>query len=107
MGKVDSVSGSNSVTPAFFGESNQTSQSGKNDLPGDLFSFQSYEGKTLFDQSGVTKKTLAAQVSPLGATSEARLAKVNPELASRIRAVAAELKAKGINVMVTDGMRTF
>ncbi len=74
----------------------------------------SYQEKVGFNQEGLTKTTLQAKadvqtqgVQKLDAASEAKLAKVNPELANRVRAMAADLKAQGINVRVTDGLRTF
>ena len=66
--------------------------------------------KTLFDQSGVTKTTLAAktqEIPRMDAASERRLAEVDPQLANRIRLAAADLKAQGITVMVTSGYRSF
>lgn len=66
--------------------------------------------KQLYNQADVTKTNLQAQVREvprMDATSEARLARVNPELATRVRAMAADLKAQGIDVMVTSGLRTF
>lgn len=43
----------------------------------------------------------------MNTTSENRLKKVHPELASRIRAVAATLAQAGINIEVVQGLRTF
>jgi peptidoglycan hydrolase-like protein with peptidoglycan-binding domain len=66
----------------------------------------SYAEKVGFNSADFMKANLAQSVSPLDAVSESRLAKVNPELASRIRAMAADLKAQGIDIRVTDGLRT-
>lgn len=66
--------------------------------------------KQLFNQADVTKTNLQAkaeEIPRMDATSERRLAEVNPQLANRIRAAAADLKAQGINVMVTSGYRSF
>ena len=43
----------------------------------------------------------------MDAASEARLAKVNPQLANRIRLMAADLKKQGITIMAVSGLRTF
>lgn len=63
-----------------------------------------------FNQADVTKTNLKAkaeEVPRMDAASEKRLAEVNPQLANRIRRAAADLKAQGINVMVTSGYRSF
>jgi peptidoglycan hydrolase-like protein with peptidoglycan-binding domain len=49
----------------------------------------------------------AAQQVRLDPRSERTLAKVNPELAARVRLMAADLQKQGINIVVTDGLRTF
>jgi uncharacterized protein YcbK (DUF882 family) len=71
----------------------------------------SFEEKNGFNQADVKKaellaKTKTSEVAKLDKASEARLAKVNPELAKRVRATANDLKAQGINVRVTDGFRS-
>lgn len=66
--------------------------------------------RRLFDSSGLTRTSLQAQtleIPRMDARSEARLADVNPQLANRIRLMAAELRAEGINIMVTSGYRSF
>ena len=63
-----------------------------------------------FNQADVTKTNLQAkaeEIPRMDAASERRLAEVNPQLANRIRRTAADLKAQGINVMVTSGYRSF
>jgi peptidoglycan L-alanyl-D-glutamate endopeptidase CwlK len=66
----------------------------------------SYAEKVGFNTADYLKANLAQSVSPLDSVSESRLSKVNPELASRIRAMAADLKAQGIDIRVTDSLRT-
>lgn len=57
--------------------------------------------------TATTAKTKAAKTaSVLGPTSLKNLSKVNPQLASRVKAMAADLAKKGIKVAVTDGFRT-
>ena len=107
MGNVSKVGGSG-VETASFASAEPTPV--KTNETGEKAGFlpQSYEGKTLFNQSDLTKSALQAQTVPrLNAASEARLAEVNPQLANRIRAMAADLRAQGINVMVTSGYRSF
>ena len=43
----------------------------------------------------------------MDAASEANLAKINPQLADRIRLMAADLKAQGITIRATSSYRTF
>jgi LAS superfamily LD-carboxypeptidase LdcB len=76
------------------------------------FTGGSFNAKVGFNQAAATKASLMSKTTKTTATkmdpaSEARLAKVNPQVASRVRAMAADLKAKGVNVMVTSGYRTF
>ena len=68
---------------------------------------QGVQERTLYSQANVTRANLAATVSPLNASSERNLARVNPQLAARIRNMAADLKAQGITIAVTSGLRTF
>lgn len=66
--------------------------------------------KRLFNQADVTRTNLQAkteEIPRMDAASERRLAEVNPQLANRIRRAVADLKAQGINVMVTSGYRSF
>ncbi len=65
----------------------------------------SYAEKVGYNQADQIKANLNS-IAPLDAASEAKLAKVNPELAKRVRAMVNDLKAQGINVRVTDGLRT-
>jgi peptidoglycan hydrolase-like protein with peptidoglycan-binding domain len=98
VGNVGSVSDS---------KSGVTSKSSKSSVKDNSqFVGGSFNAKVGFNQADVVKANLARAVSPLDSVSEARLAKVNPELASRVRAMASDLKAQGITVRVTDGLRT-
>lgn len=66
--------------------------------------------RRLFNQEDVTRTNLQArteEIPRMDATSERRLAQINPQLANRIRRTAADLRAQGINVMVTSGFRSF
>ncbi len=54
-----------------------------------------------------TQEQNAAQQVRLDPRSERTLAKVNPEVAARVRLMAADLQKQGINITVTDGLRTF
>lgn len=112
------VSGINSTNRTRETSNLQTNNSSTNNKTTDTFSnntatvnnLTGVQEKRLFDQTNVTRTNLQSQVREvprMDATSEARLARVNPELANRVRAMAADLRAQGINVMVTSGLRTF
>lgn len=79
----------------------------------DTASFNNVTGaqeKQLFNQADLTRTNLQArteEIPRMDAVSERRLAEVNPQLANRIRQTAADLRAQGINVMVTSGYRSF
>lgn len=63
----------------------------------------------LFGQGGPTTATAtgaATDIPQMNARSEAVLANVNPQLANRVRLMAAELRAQGIDIIVTSGLRT-
>jgi peptidoglycan hydrolase-like protein with peptidoglycan-binding domain len=105
------VSRSNSVSNSKSGSSNVSS------VKSSVKANSQFVGGSIHEKTGInnaaatkaslmskTTKTTAAKMDP---ASEARLAKVNPQVASRVRAMAADLKAKGVNVMVTSGYRTF
>lgn len=67
----------------------------------------SYLEKVGFNQSDLVRANLEAKaVSPLSAASEERLSHVDPQVAVRVRAMAADLKAQGINVVVASGYRS-
>ena len=90
----------------------QVPQTQPTDNDGTAISPTAAKEKLGFDTSGITKAALnekanAVAVAKLDPVSEAKLAKANPELAGRIRAMAADLKAQGISFRVTDGVRTF
>ncbi len=50
--------------------------------------------------------TRQAATPPMDARSEAVLAQINPQMANRVRLMAADLRAQGINIIVTSGLRT-
>lgn len=81
-----------------------------------------YKERTLFDAGPLRRAALEAKLSAtqhsqiqrveiprMDPASEKELAKVDPQLADRVRLVAVELKAQGINVVVAPkgGLRTF
>lgn len=108
MGNVGGVSGSNRTESASF-TSTETNRTQTN-TTAETASFlrQRAEERTLFNQADLTRANLQSQAIPrMTAASEARLAEVNPQLANRIRAMAADLRAQGINVMVVSGYRSF
>ncbi len=108
MGNVSSVSGTSRTETASFNTTETIGNKTNNTAENPGFLSQTAGEKTLFDQAGVTRASLQAQAVPrMNAASEARLAEVNPQLANRIRAMAADLRAQGINVMVTSGYRSF
>ncbi len=113
---VQSVSGTNAATKTVetdsFQNNSQTLNKTNTEFIGasSVNNLQGAQEKTLFNQADVTRTTLAAKaesIPQMGTTSEARLAEVNPQLANRIRAMAADLKAQGIDIMVTSGYRSF
>jgi peptidoglycan L-alanyl-D-glutamate endopeptidase CwlK len=108
MGNVSGVSG-NSKTEIVSFNATEPIENKTNDTTGNLgFRSQTAGERILFNQADVTRANLQAQAVPrLNAASEARLAEINPQLANRIRAMAADLRAQGINVMVTSGYRSF
>lgn len=113
---VESISGAGSATKTIetdnFQSNSQTVNKTKNGFANTSIvnNLQGAQEKTLFNQADVTRTTLAAKaqsIPKMNAASEARLAEVNPQLANRIRSMAADLKAQGINVMVVSGYRSF
>lgn len=107
MSNVSTVGGNNAVGEASYNNSetdvNQTNAAGDANFPR-----QSYQERIGFDQAGLVRSNVEArEVPPMDAASEARLARVNPQLAGRIRLLAAELRAQGINITVASGLRTF
>lgn len=107
MGKVGDVGQASNVTSEqfsnYFSTNFQKTGGNQNLLPQG-----SYLERVGFNQGGLVRANLESKaVSPLSAAAEARLAKVNPQLAARIRNMAAALKAQGINVTVVSGLRTF
>lgn len=108
MGNVSSVNGGNRVETASFNNTENLQNTSNETTEKLSFLPQTAEEKTLFNQADVTRANLQAQAIPrMNAASEARLAEVNPQLANRIRAMAADLRAQGINVMVVSGYRSF
>lgn len=110
-GQSHSVSHSSGVSHAKSGGS-KVSSAKTSVKANEQFVGGSIHEKTGINHAAMTKANLLSKTAKTTATkmdpaSEARLAKVNPEVASRVRAMAADLKAKGINVMVTSGYRTF
>lgn len=82
--------------------------SNSNHANGNNASSQSYRERVGFNQDDLVRATLEAREIPrMDATSEGRLARVNPQLANRIRLMAADLRAQGIDISVTSGLRTF
>lgn len=108
MGNVRSVGGGSAAETVLLGGS-ETASKIANGTGGSVgFLPQSYEERTVFNQADLTRASLQARaVPPMNAASEARLAEVNPQLAARVRAMADELRAQGINVMVVSGYRSF
>ncbi len=98
------------------GSVTRTDYSGNNDKPtldyngagnADVFA-QSYKARTEVNQADFVRANLEAKAIPaMDAASESNLAKINPQLANRIRLAAAELKAQGITIRVTSSYRTF
>ncbi|MCD9185618.1 MAG: peptidoglycan-binding protein [Pyrinomonadaceae bacterium] len=108
MANVTSVGGNNKVETISFGNSETVQTNTKTTTETVGFLRQTAEEKTLFNQADLTKANLQSQAIPrMDATSERRLAQINPQLANRIRLMAADLRAQGINVMVTSGYRSF
>ena len=106
-GNVGSVGNVSDSKPSGLGSSSKSSVKANSQFVGG-----SFNAKVGFNQADATKADLMSKTTKTSApkmdpASEARLAKVNPQVASRVRAMAADLKAKGINVMVTSGYRTF
>lgn len=72
----------------------------------------SVQGKKGYDQAAATKSNLAAKAASLskskvGPKNTSKLSGVNPNLASKVKAMAADLKKQGIDIAVVDGMRSF
>jgi len=107
MGNVASVNG-NSVNPAVYGGDNDNpALTYSNSENTDVFT-QSYQARTEVNQADFVRANLEARaIPPMDAASEANLAKINPQLANRIRLAAADLKAQGITIRVTSSYRTF
>jgi peptidoglycan LD-endopeptidase CwlK len=108
MGNVTRVGGNNAVETSGFVNA-ETAPLETNAADENIgFLPQTVEEKTLFDQAGLTRASLQTQAIPrMDAASEARLAEVNPQLANRIRLMAADLRAQGIDIRVTSGYRSF
>lgn len=113
---VESVSGAGAATKTVetdtFQSNSPTVKKTENEFVGtaSVNNLQGVQEKNLFNQADVTRTALAAKaqsIPRMNAASEARLAEVNPQLANRIRSMAADLKAQGINVMVVSGYRSF
>lgn len=103
MANVTGV-GNNSTNRAAYGGSaaNSGSANGVNFLP------QSYQAKAEFNQADLVRANLEARgIPPMDAASEARLVRINPQLANRIRLMASELRSQGITIMAVSGLRTF
>ncbi len=115
---VRGVGSSNSIADRNSGE--QAAVSNRNNAqPQNNFQYSAtgYQERTGVNGGDVRRSTLNSQFNTSRATgaprmdaaSERELARLNPVMAERIRATAADLRAQGINVMVAPkgGMRTF
>ncbi len=108
MGNVGGISGSKSVSTVSSNNA-QTNQSKPKNTTGNAgLVKQTVQEKTLFNQAGLTKISLQAKAIPrMDAASEANLAKINPQVANRIRSMAADLRAQGIKISATSSYRSF
>jgi peptidoglycan L-alanyl-D-glutamate endopeptidase CwlK len=109
MGNVSKVGGNNAVETASFANA-ETAEVNTNAAPESInFLPQSAEEKTLFNQAELTRTALqqTPPIPRMDAASEANLAKINPQLADRIRLMAADLRAQGITIRATSSYRTF
>lgn len=107
MGNVGNVSGS-TVNPAVYGANNENpAVDYGTSVNADVYA-QSYQARAEVNQADFVRAGLEARAIPaMDAISERNLARVNPQLANRIRLMAAELKEQGITIRVTSGLRTF
>lgn len=87
-----------------------TAETSANDF---LFSPTGFRERTIFDGGDVFKTRLNAQVDRaeiprMDAASEARLSKIDPQMADSVRLMAADLKRQGIDVVAAPkgGLRT-
>jgi peptidoglycan hydrolase-like protein with peptidoglycan-binding domain len=105
MANVTGVGGGSANRTAF-SENNFSADLNNADITN--VSAQSYQAKTEFNQADLVRANLETRgIPPMDAASEARLARINPQLANRIRLMAAELKSQGITIMAVSGLRTF
>lgn len=107
MGNVGNVSGS-TVNPAVYsGNNDNPTIDYGNSVSSDVYA-QSYQARAEVNQADFVRAGLEARAIPaMDAISERNLARVNPQLANRIRLMAAELREQGITIRVTSGLRTF
>lgn len=108
MANVASVGGS-AGNSTVYSDDNVYDQPANHNHPGSQNDYsQSYQARTEIDRGAFVRANLKAREIPrMDAASEARLARVNPQLANRIRLMAAELKKQGITIIATSGLRTF
>ncbi len=108
MGNVGGISGTKTAETSSLNNS-QTIQSKPKTTTENVVSLnQTLQEKTLFNQAGLTKNALQAKAIPrMDAASEANLAKINPQVANRIRLMAADLRAQGITIRATSSYRSF
>lgn len=107
MASVMSVGGGTTNRTSYSGDDGggKTSSGGANSSE---YAAQSYRERVGYNQAELVRASLRAREIPrMDAASEARLARVNPQLANRIRLMAAELKKQGITIMAVSGLRTF
>jgi peptidoglycan L-alanyl-D-glutamate endopeptidase CwlK len=103
MANVTGVGGGSANRTAFSGNNGNSVSSNASDV-----STRSYQAKAEFNQADLVRANLEARgIPPMNAVSEARLARINPQLANRIRLMAAELKSQGITIIAVSGLRTF
>ncbi len=108
MGNVTSVNG-NSANPTIYGGNDNSKPPANYNNPGSQNNYpQSYQSRTQINRADFVRANLEAKaISPMDASSESNLAKINPQVANRIRLAAADLKAQGITIRVTSSYRTF
>jgi peptidoglycan hydrolase-like protein with peptidoglycan-binding domain len=108
-GNNNSVSKTSSVSNSKSNGSSTAAAKAKSPAaPNSQFVGGSINEKTGINNAATTKANLLAKtaapsgVPKMDAAAEARLAKVNPQLANRIRQTAADLKAKGIKTTIVN-----
>ena len=107
MASTTSVSGGSTI-PTIYGGNDDPTNLNFTTAGGDNLTAQNYRERIVFSHAALVRKNLEAkQIPRMDAASEARLAKVNPQLANRIRLMAAELRKQGIRIMAVSGLRTF